>query len=421
MSRQLVRRDFLRGAAAAAAVPFLISSAALGKDGAIAPSERIGLGFIGLGGRGSDIRGAFLRKDTAALAVADPWSNRHEKVRQALGNQCQGYGDFRDLLARKDIDTVVVAVPEHWHVLISLLAMRAGKDVFCEKPLSLTLLEGRALSDASRQTKRLFQHGTQHRGEFPFVPACELIRNGRIGKLMSIKVGTPGGSGGGSTREIPVPKQLDYDMWLGQAAKIPYVGQAVGLGGWNHRSDYSPGYISAWAVHYIDIAQWGGGYDATGPVRIEGRGVAAKGGFNNCLMTWNVNMAYADGVRLSFSSDGGPNPHGVRFQGSKGWMFVSRGRFDAEPKSLLKEKLGPGEKRLHSGNIYADFLDCVRTRKDTVCDAEIAHRSTSVCHLANIACLTGRKLTWDPAKERFVGDAEADKLLSREMRKPWHL
>ena len=152
------------------------------------------------------------------------------KACQALGSQCKGYGDFRDLLARKDIDAVVAALPEHWHVLVSLLAIRAGKDVFCEKPLSLTLLEGRALSDAARQHQRLFQDGTQHRGEWPFVPGCELVRNGRIGKLLAIKVGGPGGAGGGSTREIPVPKTLDYEMWLGQAAKIPYVGQAAGLG-----------------------------------------------------------------------------------------------------------------------------------------------------------------------------------------------
>lgn len=149
--------------------------------------------------------------------------------------------------------------------------------------------------------------------------------------------------------------------------------------------------------------------------------MAAKGGFNDCLMTWNVNLTYADGVRLNYSNEGGPNPHGVRFEGTKGWLFVGRGFNNAEPKSLLKEKIGAGEKQLHSGNIYADFLKCIRTREETVCCAEIAHRSTSVCHLANIACLTGRKLTWDAAKERFVGDADADKLLSRQMRAPWHV
>jgi predicted dehydrogenase len=416
MALRMRRREFLAAAGAGLAAPVVIPAFALGEDGAVAPRDRLGLGVIGAGGRGSGTWRAFQGK-AVALAVCDPWADRRDKFAQGAGNGCKAYADFREILARTDIDFVAVFTPEHWHVPISLAAVRADKDVFCEKPISLTLREGRLLSDACRERKRIFQHGTQHRGESTFTQACEAVRAGRIGKVTAIKVGGPGGSGGGGTQEIPVPPQLDYEMWLGPAAKIPYVGQAGHLGLWNHRSDYSPGYISAWGIHYIDLAQWGAGRDDTGPVEIEGRGVRAQGGFNDCLVTWHVTMRYADGMALSYSSDNKPHPHGVRFEGTEGWIFVKRGGLDAEPKSLLEEL----KTRKPATSIYQNLLDCIRTRRQTTCNAEIAHRSTSVCHLANIACLTGRKLAWDPKAERFKDDPEADKLLFREPRAPWRL
>jgi predicted dehydrogenase len=419
MSASIRRREFLAGAAGGVALPLFVSSGVLGLGESLPPSDRIGMGYIGLGGRGKQIFGAFGGNDTVALAVCDTWEQRRAAAAERAGPQCKAYKDFREILDRKDIDAVVVATPEHWHVLISLLAVRAGKDVFCEKPLSLTLHEGRILSDACRQHKRLFQHGTQLHGSYPFVPVCEMVRKGRLGKLRAIKVGgRPGGSA--PNKEIPIPPELDYEMWSGPAKKLPYVGQANNLGGWNHRSDYSPGYVSAWGIHYIDLVQYGAGKDDTGPVEIEGKGVLATGGFADTLRSWNVDMTYADGLQLSYSNDNAPNRNGVRFEGTEGWVFVSREsspNLEAEPKSLL-EQFGR-DKGEPLTSIYENWVNCIRSRKETSCNAEIAHRTTSVCHLANIACITGRRLKWDPQKEQFIGDAEADKLLFREPRAPW--
>jgi predicted dehydrogenase len=426
-SATLTRREFFRAAAAAAA-PYVIASTALGGEGALPASERIALGFIGLGGRGSDILKHFLQRGVSeAVAVCDVWKSRAEAWSKRLGGGVAAYQDFRDLIARSDIDAVVIATPDHWHVLQSIAAVRAGKDVFCEKPLAPTVREGRALCDAVERYGRIFLHGTHQRSFGPFRLACEIVRNERIGKLHTIRV-CERGSWADAVRPVqPVPPELDYDLWLGQAPEIPYVGQALDGGKWQCRSDYSAGWISGCGVHPLDIAQWGNGTDRTGPVEVEGRGVYPPNGFNDTAIDWHVEMTYANGVRLIFTSthnDVNSPEVGARFEGAEGWIMAQGNASSilAEPPSLLQTVIGPDEIRLpRSDNHARHFLECIRSRQETVAPAEVAHRSTTLCLISDIAMRLGRKLRWDPEKEEFVGDDEANRMLARAMRSPWAL
>jgi len=359
--RHITRRQFLKTAAATA--PYVITSSALGDRRKLPASERIGVGFIGLGGRGRGIMGHFLGSQSECVAVSDAWSTRRQAARARAGVKCAAYDDFRELLARQDIDAVVVASTEHWHVLHSIAAAKAGKDVYCEKPLMLTIAEGRALSDAFRRYGRVFQHGTQLRSGGGFRFACELVRNGRIGRLHTIRVGGQGGGGGGLRRPRPVPKELNFDMWTGPAPMLPYVGQCSSCHAWGFRSEYSPGWISGHGIHDVDIAQWGNGSQRSGPIEIHGRGVFPTDGFNDTAVSWHVEYTYANGVRMIYTSTN-ENAHGIRFEGSDGWVFVSHGGgLDADPKSVLRSTIGPGEVHLHrSGGHARDFLRAVRTR-----------------------------------------------------------
>jgi len=425
---QLTRRTFLKASAAAAAAPYVLTSTALGGEGALPASERIALGFIGLGGRGGDILKHFLQQGVSeAVAVCDVWKSRAEAWRGRLGAGVTAYQDFRDLLARRDIDAVVIATPDHWHVLQSIAAVRAGKDVFCEKPLAPTVREGRALCDAVERYGRIFLHGTHQRSFGRFRLVCEIVRNERIGKLHTIRV-CERGSWADAVRPVqPVPPELDYDLWLGQAPEIPYVGQALHGGMWQCRSDYSAGWISGCGVHPLDIAQWGNGTDRTGPVEVEGRGVYPQNGFNDTAIDWHVEMTYSSGVRLIFTSthnDVNSPEVGARFEGAEGWVMAQGNAFSilAEPPSLLQTVIGPDEIHLpRSDNHAAHFLECIRSRRETVAPAEVAHRSTTLCLISDIAMRLGRKLRWDPEREEFVGDDEANRLLARSMRPPWTL
>ena len=425
-STTLTRREFFRAAAAAA--PYVIASTALGGEGALPASERIALGFIGLGGRGGGILSHFLQQGVSeAVAVCDVWKSRAEAWSKRLGGGVAAYQDFRDLLARRDIDAVVIATPDHWHVLHSIAAVRAGKDVFCEKPLAPTVREGRALCEAVERYGRIFLHGTHQRSFGPFRLACEIARNERIGKLHTIRVCERGSWADKVRQPQPVPPELDYDLWLGQAPAIPYVGQALHGGMWQCRSDYSAGWISGCGVHPLDIAQWGNGTDRTGPVEVEGRGVYPKNGFNDTAIDWHVEMTYANGVRLIFTSthNNVNSPEvGARFEGTEGWVMAQGNASSilAEPQSLLRTVIGPNEIHLpRSDNHAKHFLECIRSRRETVAPAEVAHRSTTLCLISDIAMRLGRKLRWDPATETFPGDEEANRLLSRAMRSPWTL
>ncbi|MBN2309211.1 MAG: Gfo/Idh/MocA family oxidoreductase [Candidatus Hydrogenedentes bacterium] len=425
--RRLTRRNFVKAAAACVVGPAVIPSSALGLAGTVAPSNRIAMGFIGLGGRGTGGMRTFLGLDDAqVVAVCDVDRGTREGARD-LAKLPEGaaYSDFRELLARPDVDAVQIATPDHWHVLPAIAAAKSGRDVYCEKPLSNTIAEGRALVDAVERYGTVFQHGTQLRSLRNVRFACELVRNGRIGTLQTITIGSPPGHATGAHPPEAVPEGLDYALWQGPAPRAPYTPWRVKVPGelpcWYFISDYSKsGWIAGYGVHDIDIAHWGMDTEHTGPVEVEGEGVFPASGLFDTVLTYRLRFTYANGVVLNMTSTD-LNPHGVRFEGTKGWVFT-RGGIDAEPKSLLQEVFGPGETHLYESTLHErNFLDCVKSRARTITPAEVAHRSTTVGLLGGIALTLGRKLRWDPQAERFVDDAEADRLLSYTMRAPWRL
>lgn len=423
--KTLSRRSFLK--VSALVFPTIISSRALGLAGSVAPSNRTTMGVIGCGGRMGGVMGAFLNcPGLQPVAVCDVVSGNREHYRNWFKLRPRdSYNDFRELVARPDIDTVSIATPDHWHVLQSIAAIKAGKDVYCEKPLGNTIAEGRALVETAKRYSAVFQHGTQLHSRGEVRRACELVRNGRLGKLKEIVIGSPPGRATGNHPAMPVPEGFDYDLWLGPAPWAPYTRARVfhegGLPGWYFVSDYSQsGWIAGFGVHDLDIAQWAIGMERSGPVTIEGRGVYPKDGLFNTVMTYRIEYTYANGIKI-IMTDTGQNRHGVRFVGEKGWIFTREG-IEAEPRSLLGARIGPEEVHLYRSPDHAqNFLDCVKTRRETITPPEIAHRATSTALLGGIACKLERKLNWDPSRERFVNDPEADRLLSCAMRGPWML
>lgn len=439
--RALSRRTFLRTSAAVGAglaFPTIVPSSVFGAE---APSERITVGCIGVGRMGTgDLKEALGIKQVQVVAVCD-LDARRVKLAQATVESayaklspsghykgCMGYGDFRELTARSDIDAVQIATPDHWHALPAIEAARSGKDVFLQKPLTLTIHEGRVLSDTVRRYGRVFQVGSQQRSDGNFRTACELVRNGRVGKLHTIKVGFGTDPGCGPKPEMPVPENLDYEMWLGPAPWAPYTEERVhpqnsinARPGWLRISDYGAGMITGWGSHHLDIAHWGMGTEHTGPVEIAGEAEFPKDGLWDVHGDFRIEYTYANGVKL-ICTDEKKNRGGVLFEGDKGWIWVTRGRIDAEPKSLLQETIGSGETKLYVSNYHkGNFYDCVKSRAETIAPVEVGHRSCSACLLGDIAMRLGRKLRWDPAKEEFIGDADANHMLSRPMRAPWHL
>lgn len=439
----LSRRDFLRSSAAAGvglAFPMIVPASVFGAD---APSERITVGCIGVGRMGGvegDLKEALGIKNVQVVAVCDLDSRRVELARKKVESSyaqgspggeykgCATYGDFRELLARGDIDAVQISTPDHWHTIPTIEAARAGKDIFLQKPLSLTIREGRLVSDTVRRYGRVFQIGSQQRSERKFRQGCELVRNGRIGKLHTIKVGFGTDPGCGPQPEMPVPANLNYDMWLGPAQWAPYTEERVhpqnsitARPGWLRISDYGAGMITGWGSHHMDIAHWGMGTEFTGPVEIEGRAQFPKDGLWDVHGDFHIEYTYANGVKL-IAADEKVHKNGIRFEGDKGWVFVTRGAIDAEPKSLLQETIGAGETKLYVSNYHkGNFYECVKSRSETIAPVEVAHRSCSACLLGDIAMRTGRKLKWDPAKEQFLNDDAATAMLSRTMRAPWRL
>lgn len=438
--RNLSRRGFLRVSAvlgAGLALPTIVPSRVFGAG---APSERITVGCIGVGRMGTgDLREALGFDQVQVVAVCDVDAHRVEAAKTLVESHyagrtggaayqgCATHGDFRELLARDDIDAVQIVTPDHWHAIPAIEAARAGKDIFLQKPLSLTLEEGRVVSDTVRQCGRIFQIGSQQRSDGRFRKACELVRNGRVGKLHTIKVGFGIDPGCEPQPVMPVPEWLDYDMWLGPAPWAPYTRRRVhpekisDRPGWLRISDYSAGMITGWGSHHNDIAQWGMGTEHTGPVEIEGRAEFPKDGLWDVHGEFHIEYTYANGVKV-ICADNTENKQGVVFEGSDGWVYVRRGFIDAHPKSLLEETIGPDETKLYvSNNHKANFYDCVKSRAETIAPAEVAHRSCSVCLLGDIAMRLGRKLHWDPEKERFANDEQANRMMSRTMRSPWRL
>jgi Oxidoreductase family, NAD-binding Rossmann fold/Oxidoreductase family, C-terminal alpha/beta domain len=456
MSRATTRRQFLKTSAAlgtAFGVPTFVPSRVLGAEGTVPPSEKIVMGCIGVGSMGGGHLRAFLgQKDVQVVAACDLRESFRQKAKRRIdetyGNQdAKTYNDFRELLARPDIDAVCVATPDHWHGLIGIEAARNGKDMYLEKPADIHVAAAQALRQAVNDYSVVFQFGCQQRSGRDFRLACELVRNKRIGALQTIVVGSVPGLSlpNQPTEPAPDPREFDYDMWLGPAPWAPYsfersASRAEGsVGYWMHIHDYGLGCLSgAWGIHHIDIAQWGNGTDDTGPLEIEGSGVIPKDGLCDAPLTWRVEHLYANGVtmiHMDSKHTAAEFPQfaearsalhipgcGILFIGTDGWVIVSRGGIATKPKSLLQETFESNEVHLPVSNDHKrNFLECIRTRSKTICPIETAVRSDTICHLDDLAIRLGRKLHWDPDKERFVNDDQANRLLRRPLRSPWKL
>jgi predicted dehydrogenase len=430
------RRRFLKEAAGTTigglGIPFIVKSSALGNSGRIAPSERITMGCIGVGSQGtSNMRGFLDKYEVQILAVCDvdKWRLDRAKNRVDLwynNNDCKKYTDFRELIARDDIDTLSLALPDHWHSIPVLEACRAGKDIYGEKPLARTIHEGKMMVKAVQRYGIIWQTGSWQRSQWHFRRACELVRNGRIGKVHTVEVGLPTGFSGGNYPVQPVPENLDWNFWLGPAPWWTY--QPFGKDGphwdWRWIMDYSGGQLTDWAGHHIDIAHWGLGLEHTGPIEIEGSAIYPKDGIYDAPMRYKFTCKYADGLTMIVANDRQqPKGMGTVWYGEKGWIYVNREDvLEAEPQRILDEQIRPNEIKLYKSNDHhQNFLDCVRSREQTITPIEVAHRSISVGLLGEIAMLLGRKLRWDPDKEQFVNDDTANRMLSRPMRSPWHL
>ena len=436
--RKLNRREFLKqatGIACGATVfPYFVPSSVLGRAGNIAPSNRITLGFIGTGKQSKHLIRSFLNASgTQVLAACDVdklklkrakdmteqhYSKKSGRVPARRGPStykgCKCYGDFRELLARDDIDAVVIATPDHWHAITVIQSAQAGKDIYCEKPLSQTITEARAMVNAVRRYGRVFQTGSMQRSDHRFRFACELVRNGYIGEIQTVTVGIGGPPVGCDLPAEPVPDYLDWDMWLGPALWRPYYSELSPhisvdvFPHWRKYRDYGGGGMTDWGAHHFDIAQWGMGMDGSGPVEI-----IPPDGKDYKVLTYK----YANGITMTRD-----RANGILFTGTKGKVEVNRGHLRTWPDSLKEQQIGPDEIHLYeSRNHYTDWLDAIRKRSRPICDIETGCSSVTVCHLGNIAYKLKRPLKWDPKREVFVAGGQANRLLSRAMRCPWHL
>jgi len=433
MSRfRLTRRTFLRHSGALAiGAPLVIAASSAGAADRPPPSERIATATIGFRSRGGQHLQAML-KDPAVQVVGlcdvdyNVLSGGEKRVSQAYAEAIDkgtyrgvfATRDFRELLDRTDLDAVTIGTPDHWHAAISIAAAEAGKDIYCEKPMSLTVADGRAMVEAVRRHGRVFQTGSQQRSEGRFRFACELVRNGYIGDLKLIEVGIPGNNKRcePTWQPQPVPAEFDYDMWLGPAPWAPYHVQRCHYE-FRFILDYSGGQVTNWGAHHIDIAQWGNGTDGTGPVEATGNGEFPESGLFTTATKVDFTCTYANGVTLRCSTGGS----GTKFIGTRGWVYVTRGRLDAEPASILDATIGAGQVQLYRphGSHLDDWLHAIRTRRDGAAPVEIGHRTATVCHLGNIAMRLGRTLRFDPAAETFPDDAAATAMLHRPARAPW--
>ncbi len=430
MKRRLFLRTATLAAAGAAGFPTIVRASALGLTGRPAPSDRIVMAGIGFGMQGVPNMKAFLgNEDVQWVAVCDVDRGHLDEARLIVDEHygtrdCDACRDFRELFARRDLDAVSIAVPDHWHAILALSAVRAGLDVYGEKPLTHGLREGRALCDAVKRYGRVWQTGSWQRSVADFHRAAELVRNGRLGGILRVEVGLPEGHwdfAGTFGREAaaPVPEGLDYDMWLGPAPWFPYREAALHMN-WRWNMAFGGGQLMDWVGHHVDIAHWGLGFDETGPVSIEARGEYAKAGIYDSPVRYRVDATYGDGTPLVVAGGYPEIWPGTKWIGERGWIWVDRGEFRTEPASLRREEIGPGEVRLRrSRDHYRDFLDSVRNRAATIAPCEVAHRSASVGHLGVAAMSVGRRLRWDPATETIIGDAEAERQLTRSCRAPW--
>jgi predicted dehydrogenase len=421
--------------------------------GAASPSNRINVGAIGTGriSRGHDMPGIWKHDTARIMAVCDLDSVRTADARTLVnghyaartGKPYDGvkmYGDYRELLANADVDAVVISTPDHWHAIITIAAVEAGKDVYLQKPTSLTIAEGRAVSNAVHRSGRILQIGSQQRSSPQFRYAAELVLNGRIGKLTTVEIGLPGDPSGEEEPTMPVPKNLQYDVWLGSTPVVPYTEKRVhpqkgyGRPGWLRCEQFGAGMITGWGAHHIDSAHWGMGTEYTGPVEVWGSAEFPKKGLWDVHGPFRTEALYANGVRMIISGD---FPNGIKFHGTEGWVFVSRGNETvtaSDPVARLKDSqalaasdpkiitsvIGPDEIHLYeSMDHHGNWLECVRSRRQPIAPVEVGHRACTACLIHHMAMRANRKLYWDPTKERFKNDDEANAMLSRPQRWPY--
>jgi predicted dehydrogenase len=432
------RRQWIQGAAlAAAGAPMIVKASALGRGGTIAPSDRVTVANIGLGWMGFDghVKDFLKVKGAQTVAVCDidetHLADAKAFIDKAHGDQgCTTYHAFEEVVMRRDIDAVSIAVPDHWHALIAVQAARAKKDIYCEKPLAHTFHEGLMMVEESERQGRVWQTGSWQRSVSNFHQACELVRNGRIGRVKSIEVGLPSGFYAlkDPERQLKVtdpPKTLFYDRWLGPAPDAPYCEARVHVN-WRWNLDYGGGQLMDWIGHHVDIAHWGMGWDDNGPVEVEGVGeYPPHTDLFNAAKKYKVHCTYPDGTTMVIAGGYPEIRGGTKWIGEKGWIYVDRGKIDASQKSLLSDKIGENEIHLkNNGDAhghYEEFIECVKSRGKTLTPARVALHSATPGWLGQIAMLTGRKIHWDPKKFEIAGDAEATKLLSRDMRAPYQL
>ena len=449
------RRKFLKTGAATAAVlgfPAIVPSSVFGQ---YSPSKRINVGAIGVGriSRGHDMPGILQYDHARFIAVCDLDAHRVEEGKKFVNDfytkktgkpsdGVTGYSNYHDLLTNKDIDAVVVSTPDHWHALIAIDAVRAGKDVYLQKPASLTIAEGRAMSNAVQASGRILQIGSQQRSTVQFRYAAELVRNGRIGDLQRVEVGLPGDPPGGDKTPMPVPAGFNYDMWLGETPSVFYTVdrvhplQGYGRPGWLRCRQFGAGMITGWGAHHIDSAHWAMDTEYTGPIEVWGQAQFPHEGLWDVHGPFKTEALYANGVHMTVSGD---FANGIKFYGAKGWIFVSRGNeqvtksdpvaklndataLAASDQKIIKSVIGPDEIHLYeSKEQHGNWLECIINRKQPVSPAEMGHRACSTCLIHDMAMVLKRKLNWDPVLERFKNDEQANSMLSRPQRTPYTL
>jgi len=434
---KISRRGFLRNsakvAASAAAFPYFVPASALGKNGTVAPSNRITLGCIGVGWMGTENLRSFLNEEMAqVVAVCDIDRNHLENARNGVNNRygnkdCATYHKFEELLSRDDIDAVSLGLPDHWHSIPAIMAANAGKDIYAEKPLSHTLIEGRAMCDAVERHKRVWQTGSWQRSRSNFRFACELVLNGKIGRVHTAEVGLPSGhadfSGKANQTQIEEPPaNIDYQRWIGPAPYHPYRAATLHKN-WRWVLDFGGGQLMDWIGHHVDIAHWGLGLDYAAPVEVEATGDYPDTGVYDSPTRYRVNTKYANGLKMIIAGGYGDIRSGTKWIGDEGWVWVNRGgRIEAEPQSILEENIGPNDiNLLHSPGHHRNFLNCVKTRATTLATCEIAHHSATPGHLGRIAMELNRKIRFDPDTEEIIDDPTANSLLGNAMRNGWHL
>lgn len=442
------RRNFLRQAGAAAVAPTILSASVLGTKARAAASERITLGVIGVGGRGISVMEDFLRKaDVQVVAVCDvdklhygknpgrtgrPWGleagqqivDTHYAKEKESGayKGCGTHKDYRELCARTDIDAVLVATPDHWHALATIEALRGGKDVYCEKPVTHYFAEGQAVYREVAARKAVFQVGSQQRSDALFHQGVELVINGAIGKIKEVKVGLPRGheQPDGDPAFTDPPASLDYDFWTGPSPMLPYT-RARNHWSWRWHRAYGGGQLMDWIGHHNDIAHWGLGMDKSGPLSVEAvNWTWPKTDVYNSPVDYEVRCEYAGGIQVSIGS---VNPMGTKWIGESGWVYVNRGKIEASNPAWLEKGFKAGDKTAYKSPGHSqNFIDGIKTRAECICPAETGHRSITPGHLAYVSNDLGRKVVWDAAKEQIVGDADAQKkLMELPYRAPWKL